>query len=88
MKLRAIEVIDEMIHKLEAKRDGKTCEHCLNAYCNFENKICCVNKDWLAQFEPIEITVQRNETCDSWTARRSNQPPIKFNEPVQLQLFG
>ena len=68
--------------------NARTCEHCLNAYCGFEKKIYCWNKEWEAQFHPMETTVKRDETCGTWSQRKPHQPPLRFNEPIQLQLFG
>lgn len=35
-----------------------------------------------------ETTVKRDETCGTWSQRQPHQPPLRFNEPIQLQLFG
>lgn len=47
----------------------------------------CWNKEFLAQFDTIDVTVRPGESCGTWSERRKDQDPVRFNEPIQLQLF-
>lgn len=67
---------------------NKTCKNCLNAYNSPHTpSVLCVNKQWLAQFKKIDVTVRPDESCGTWSARSRGQDPVRFNEPIQLQLF-
>lgn len=66
----------------------QTCRHCLNAYNNpYTTKVLCGNKEFMAQFMDVPTFVLPNETCDSWTRRRDNQPKLDFERAIQLTLF-
>jgi hypothetical protein len=65
-----------------------TCANCLNAY-NTEGdpNVYCWNKDFMAQYDSsIDTTTWSGGYCDGWTQRRSDQKPLRFNQPTQLRL--
>lgn len=67
---------------------NRTCENCLNAYNSPHSpKVHCVNKEWASQFQDIDTSVHKGETCGTWSQRRPDQKKIVFNNPVQLELF-
>lgn len=66
----------------------QTCRNCLNAYNSpHQSEPLCYNKEWLAQFQPIDCTVRPNEACGTWQRRNDSQPPVRFAQAVQLSLF-
>lgn len=66
----------------------RICSNCLNAYNNpYTPHVLCVNREWEQQFDPdVRICVGANETCGTWSERRSDQKPLVFSGPVQLYL--
>lgn len=66
-----------------------TCEHCLNAYNSpYSHEVFCVNKEFQQQFTPdINTTVRRDETCGTWSERKTDQKSLIFSQPIQLLLF-
>ena len=67
---------------------NRTCRNCMNAYNSPHTpSVMCWNKEFLAQFDTIDVTVGPGESCGTWSERRKDQDPVRFNEPIQLQLF-
>lgn len=46
-----------------------------------------MNKEFEAQFRPMDVTVRPDETCGTWSERRQDQKPLVFGGGVQLTLF-
>lgn len=66
----------------------QTCANCLNAYNGTHTaSVLCVNKEFEAQFRPMDVTVRPDETCGTWSERRQDQKPLVFGGGVQLTLF-
>lgn len=71
----------------------KTCDTCLNAYnaVGMPFAVECWNKDFEHQSDIVErgdfsqCSVRKDETCDQYTPRRSDQPKLVWD--VQLSLF-
>lgn len=67
---------------------SNTCANCSNAY-NQPDDSCphCWNKEFEAQFRTIDVRVQPNETCGTWSLRRKDQAPLVWNKEFQLSLL-
>lgn len=65
-----------------------TCKNCLNAYNNpYTTRVLCANKEFDAQFRPVDTWVLPNETCGRFTQRKKSQPRLIFDNAIQLTLF-
>lgn len=67
----------------------QTCRNCLNAYNSpYRQQPQCWNKEWLYEGQQdADCSVRPDESCGTWQQRADNQPPVRFTQAVQLELF-